>query len=203
MQKRSMETRVVRTQSQVRAKQSGNIVFGRGITFNTLSHDLGGFREKFSGRKLTIDPSFRLLWNHDTGAPLASIASGLKLDQRIDGLYYSAPLPATTLAADVKTLIQDEIASEVSFGFIVDSSASAEEWSRINGEVIRTVHTATIFEISILGAQASYAANTIDVRSVERQLAKFALVNTEVDQLSFQQRAALIDSLARRVQPLD
>lgn len=145
------------------------VVAGRGISFDVLSQDLGGFKERFTGRNLTLDSDFRLLFNHDTATPLASVQSGtLRLNKCSDGLYYQAELPDTSYARDLTELIRTGIANQVSFGFCCDPDGDV--WSHSDDGVIRTVNDATIFEISILGGSAAYEQNTVDIRSALKKL---------------------------------
>jgi HK97 family phage prohead protease len=161
------ERRVLSSSLTLRKTDTGRTVSGRGITYNALSKNIG-FRERFQPGSLTIDPSMKCLWSHDNSQILGTVRSGtMSIDDRADGLYYSVSLPNTTLGRDVQTLLERgdigfDGTDSVSFGFACDD----DSWSEANGEVIRTVKAATVFEISILGnGDAAYSQNTVSLRS--------------------------------------
>jgi len=162
------ERRVLSSSLTLRKTDTGRTVSGRGITYNALSKNMG-FREKFQPGSLTIDPSMKCLWSHDSSQILGTVRAGtMTIDDRADGLYYSVSLPNTTLGRDVQTLLERgdigfDGTDSVSFGFVADD----DSWSESNGEVIRTVKAATVFEISILGnGDAAYSQNTVSLRNV-------------------------------------
>jgi len=168
MSTNKQERRVLSSSLTLRKTDTGRTVSGRGITYNALSKNMG-FREKFQPGSLTIDPSMKCLWSHDSSQILGTVRSGtMTIDDRADGLYYSVSLPNTTLGRDVQTLLERgdigfDGTDSVSFGFVADD----DSWSEANGEVIRTVTAATVFEISILGnGDAAYSQNTVSLRNV-------------------------------------
>ncbi len=161
------ERRVLSSALTLRKTDTGRTVSGRGITYGVLSKNIG-FREKFLPNSLTIDPSMKCLWSHDNSQILGTVRAGtMKVTDKSDGLYYEVSLPNTTLGRDVQTLLERgdigfDGTDSVSFGFACDD----DSWSEANGEVIRTVKAATVFEISILGnGDAAYSQNTVSLRS--------------------------------------
>ena len=161
------ERRVLSSALTLRKTDTGRTISGRGITYNAISKNLG-FRERFQPGSLTIDPSMKCLWSHDSSQILGTVRSGtMKVTDKSDGLYYEVSLPNTTLGRDIQTLLERgdigfDSTDSVSFGFACDD----DSWSESNGEVIRTVKAATVFEISILGnGDAAYSQNTISLRS--------------------------------------
>jgi len=163
----TQERRILSSSLTLRSTDTGRTVSGRGITYNALSKNIG-FREKFLPNSLTIDPSMKCLWAHDNSQILGTVRAGtMTVTDKSDGRYYSVSLPNTTLGRDVQTLLERgdigfDGTDSVSFGFACDD----DSWSEANGEVIRTVKAATVFEISILGnGDAAYSQNTVSLRS--------------------------------------
>jgi HK97 family phage prohead protease len=94
---RAAEIRMDHSEDEVR-------IYGYAAVFNTLSEDLGGFREMilpgaFDGR---ADDDVRALFNHDDRYVLGRTAAGtlqLNIDEK--GLQYDAVLPATQTIRDL------------------------------------------------------------------------------------------------------
>lgn len=103
----------------------------------------------------------KLYYNHDASMPLARSSSGtLTLDNRQDGLHYTASLPDTTLGNDVRELMQrGDLTGAMSFGFYV----TRDSWNKDRTQ--RTVHEANLVEISIV-QDAAYPQTSSSLRSV-------------------------------------
>ena len=156
----------VRTNSvdfEVRAEGDGMSFTGYASVFNSPSEDLGGFIEYVAPgafkRSLQSRNEVKLLWNHDSGEPLASLRGGtMQLVEDERGLKVTASLPNTTRGRDVAELLRSKVISSMSFGFnvIKDSWAS-------DGKT-RTLESVRLFEVSIVSFPA-YGATTAQVRS--------------------------------------
>jgi HK97 family phage prohead protease len=117
----------------------------------------------------------KLLYNHDPSMPLArSRSSTLKLEDRADGLHYSAVLPDTTLGNDVKTLLErGDLSGEMSFGFYVTRDA----WNAKKTE--RTVEQARLVEISVV-VDAAYPQTSSSLRRVDAAALEAAKARLEL-----------------------
>ena len=156
----------VRTNSvdfEVRAEGDGMTFTGYASVFNSPSEDLGGFIEYVAPgafkRSLQSRNEVKLLWNHDSGEPLASLRGGtMQLVEDSRGLKVTATLPQTSRGRDVAELLRAKIIDSMSFGFnvIKDSWAS-------DGKT-RTLESVRLFEVSIVSFPA-YEATTAQVRS--------------------------------------
>jgi uncharacterized protein len=138
---------------------------GYASVFNSPSEDLGGFVEYVAPgafkRSLQARNEIKLLWNHDTGEPLASVRGGsLKLEEDTRGLKVTAQLPNTTRGRDVAELLRAKVIDSMSFGFNVIK----DTWSK-DGQT-RTLEAIRLHEVSIVSYPA-YKATTAQVRSVE------------------------------------
>lgn len=164
---RSTKEPEIRTNTvEVRAIDSNGMTFeGYASMFNSPSEDLGGFIEYVAPgafkRSLQSRNEIKLLWNHDTGEPLASLRGGsLKLQEDAVGLKVSAQLPNTTRGRDVAELLRSGVVDSMSFGFQVIK----DSWSR-DGKT-RTLESVRLSEISIVSFPA-YQATTATVRNMK------------------------------------
>jgi HK97 family phage prohead protease len=156
----------VRTNSvdfEVRAEGDGMTFTGYASVFNSPSQDLGGFIEYVAPgafkRSLQSRNEVKLLWNHDSGEPLASLRGGsMQLVEDERGLKVTATLPQTSRGRDVAELLRSKVIDSMSFGFNVIK----DTWSR-DGQT-RTLDSVRLFEVSIVSFPA-YESTTAQVRS--------------------------------------
>lgn len=144
---------------------------GHAAVFNSLSEDLGGFREKiepgFFRAALQRKPDVRLLINHD-GLPLARTASGtLELREDARGLHVFARLDRGD--PDVEQLrrkMQRGDVDQMSFAFTLREDG--DMWDDEGDEIIRTLiadGADELFDVSVVTFPA-YRATDVSMRSV-------------------------------------
>jgi len=162
------ETRINHVDFEMRAEGDDGMTFtGYASVFNSPSEDLGGFVEYVApgafSRSLKSRSEVKLLWNHDTGEPLASMRGGtLKLYEDERGLKVTAKLPNTTRGRDVAELIRTGVVDSMSFGFNV----MKDSWSRDGAT--RTLESVRLFEVSVVSWPAyTSTAGTVSVRSLD------------------------------------
>jgi HK97 family phage prohead protease len=114
------------------------------------SEDLGGFREQIDPQAFTAclasNVDCRALWNHDPNHVLGRTTSGtLRLSVDSIGLKYEIDPPATQLAKDLLVSIERGDVNQASFGFRTLDDSWRED---ANGQIIRTVLEATLFDVS-------------------------------------------------------
>jgi HK97 family phage prohead protease len=156
----------IRTNSvdfEVRAEGDGMTFTGYASVFNSPSEDLGGFIEYVAPgafkRSLQSRNEVKLLWNHDSGEPLASLRGGtMQLVEDNRGLKVTAQLPNTTRGRDVAELLRTNVINTMSFGFNVIK----DSWSG-DGKT-RTLESVRLFEVSVVSF-AAYPETTAQVRS--------------------------------------
>jgi HK97 family phage prohead protease len=156
----------IRTNSvdfEIRSEGDGMTFTGYASVFNSPSDDLGGFIEYVAPgafkRSLQSRNEVKLLWNHDSGEPLASLRGGtMQLVEDSVGLRVTAKLPNTTRGRDIAELLRTKVIDSMSFGFNVIK----DSWSR-DGQT-RTLESVRLFETSIVSFPA-YSATTATVRS--------------------------------------
>jgi HK97 family phage prohead protease len=174
-----METRTNPAQFEVRETEEGMTFSGYAAVFNSDSLPLpfteriapGAFRGSLRNRN-----DIKLLWNHDSGQPLASTRAGnLRLTEDERGLYVEATLADTTVGRDARELISKGIVDSMSFGFTV--ARNGEEWSE-DGQV-RTLTKISLHEVSIVSFPAYPAtAGSTAVRGLDK-VAKRAEVDAD------------------------
>ena len=164
-QTKEPEVRVNTVELEVREDTTGMTFSGYASVFNSPSEDLGGFIEYVAPgafkRSLQSRNEIKLLWNHDSGEPLASLRGGtLRLTEDSTGLRVEAQLPNTTRGRDVAELLRTRVIDSMSFGFNVIK----DNWSA-DGRT-RTLESVRLSEVSVVSFPA-YAATTATVRSAE------------------------------------
>jgi len=139
--------------------------------WDSLSVDLGGFREKFTSTAFDKVLSKRridvpMLWNHDDSKPLARTTNGtLRIEKTDKGLAFEADPVATPTAAEVLTLIRSKTIYGSSFAFTVN--AKGETWEEDErGNVTRTItEAAGLFDVSPV-TRAAYPNSSVGLRSL-------------------------------------
>lgn len=140
-------------------------ITGYAAVFNSLSEDLGGFREKIKPgafRNALKSSDTRALWNHDANIVLGRSTAGtltMKEDKRglsieIDPPKWADPYLESIERGDV---------SQMSFGFIVKS----DQWEDKEGATIRTlIDIADLRDVSVVPFPA-YQDTSVAIRSME------------------------------------
>ena len=152
---------------EFRAEEDNNVVVGYGSVFNSMSNDLGGFREviaptAFEGR---LEDDVRFLFNHDPNMLLARSTNGtLKMSVDEVGLRYQAVIPDTSTGRDVLTLLRNNTLNQNSFAFVVED----DSWEVKDGMNIRTINKVSMLaDISLVSYPAYSEAKTVALRSME------------------------------------
>lgn len=185
------EKRSFKLDLRIRKKDGKTKIHGYSAVFNTLSEDLGGFREKiqkgaFKEALKTSDP--RMLFNHDANFILGRKSAGtLRVEEDLEGLYVEADAPNTRLISDMVLVpMQRGDIREMSFGFIVESDKWEGLESRGKDELpVRTIlKVAELFDVSPVTFPA-YPDTAVALRSLRqsRQPSLSADLLTKIDQL--------------------
>ena len=150
---------------ELRQEGEDNIVVGYGSVFNTLSNELGGFREiiaegAFDGR---LNDDVRFLINHD-GLPLARTTNGtLRLTTDERGLKYEAQVANTSLGRDLIELMRNGTINQSSFAFVVED----DSWEVRDGVNVRTINKVSrLYDVSAV-TYAAYEEASVALRSME------------------------------------
>lgn len=126
------------TELRIEKRDDVKEVVGHASVFNSLSEDLGGFREMIAPGAFddVLHDDVRALFNHDPNMILARTKSGtLRLSVDEKGLQYRFDAPDTTAGRDLMVSLERGDIDQSSFGFRVDE----DEWEERDGEIVRTV----------------------------------------------------------------
>ena len=134
---------------------------GYAIVWNSLSTDLGGFKEicspKMLDRTLRENPDVLALRDHRTDLLIGrTTAKTLQLETDSTGLAFTITLPATSIGDDTAENVRVRNLTGCSFGFATREDSWAVD---DNGNVVRTLLDVDLYEISITSFPA-YAATT-------------------------------------------
>lgn len=163
-----LETRLASIKDlEVRKSGETRTLVGHAAVFDTLSKNLGGFREKIQPGAFaqTLDADVRALVNHDSSRVLGrTLAKTLALAEDAKGLYVEIKPPDTTFANDLLRSIERGDVSEMSFGFVTRQDKWEEDE---DGRQIRTLIEVELHEVSTVTFPA-YPDTSIGLRSLER-----------------------------------
>lgn len=153
------------------------VVEGYAIIFDTLSDDLGGFKEIISPTALSqVDVTdVKCLINHDYNQIVGrTLANTLELTVDDKGLYFKCFLPNTSYARDIYENIKAGNVNQCSFFYTLPiNDDTARTWSKINGEYVQTINTIDeLLEVSIVTLPA-YRDTSVVVGQRAKGLDKF------------------------------
>ncbi len=123
---------------RIETREDGQEVVGHASVFNSLSEDLGGFREMIAPDAFSdvLNDDVRALFNHDPNMILARTKSGtLRLSVTEKGLEYRFDAPDTTAGRDLLVSLKRGDIDQSSFGFRV----ADDVWEKRDGEVVRVI----------------------------------------------------------------
>ena len=151
---------------ELKAAVEGRTVEGYASVFNSMSEDLGGFREIILPGAFSevLDNDVRALYNHDSNYLLARTTSGtLELKEDDKGLYYRFEMPNTSYGNDMLELFRRGDLSQSSFGFTVEK----DSWRMEEGQHVRYIErVGSLFDVSPV-VYPAYTAASSGLRSAE------------------------------------
>jgi len=151
---------------ELKAAVEGRTVEGYASVFNSMSEDLGGFREIILPGAFSevLDNDVRALYNHDSNYLLARTTSGtLELKEDDKGLYYRFEMPNTSYGNDMLELFRRGDLSQSSFGFTVKK----DSWRMQDGQHVRYIErVGSLFDVSPVVFPA-YSQASSGLRSAE------------------------------------
>lgn len=151
--------------AEIRADKESGKITGYAAVFNSLSGDLGGFREQIKPGAFanTLNADVRALWNHDANIVLGRTTAGtLTLREDNHGLAIEIDPPDTQQARDLMVSITRGDISQMSFGFYT----KGDEWEKRDGENIRTLTEVELFDVSPVTYPA-YTDTSVGLRSLD------------------------------------
>jgi hypothetical protein len=162
------------------------VLTGYAARFNTLSADLGGWRERLAPgcfrACLSRGGDVMMLADHNSALVLGRQSNkSLEVSEDAEGLRYRCELPDTSTGRDVYELTRRGDLREMSFAFSCDDQSWDQEPDPEGGRGIpvRTVKAATITEISIVAFPA-YPNTSAAVDAAARSLFPTGLMPVEI-----------------------
>lgn len=158
--------------SQSNIEGRGNTLSGYAVLFGVESRTIfehgRQFKETIKRGAFDVstgqDPDIKLFFNHDTSMPLARQNNGsLRLFEDEKGIRFEADLPDTTLANDIRELLNKGVLTgEMSFGF----TTAKDSWE---GRDRRVVEKGRLYEVSVV-TDAAYPATHSQLRSTMSEI---------------------------------
>lgn len=166
VERRSMGPVEVRSASEDKPAR----LVGYAAVFNSLSEDLGGFREiilpgAFDGA-LKQDREVKALVNHNEDRILAGTSATPPLKLSVDERGLLVEIPIDEEDPDGRTTlrrVQTGKLNRMSFGF----RTLADQWRTEDGELIRELLDLELFDVSVVTYPA-YQATEVSARALER-----------------------------------
>lgn len=169
-----MKNREIRS-FNLNADNDSRLISGYAIVFNSMSNDLGGFREIISPTAVTeelianSDVVFNYAHNDNNILARSNKGEGtleLSVDER--GLYFAFEMPKTALGDQILESIKRGDISKCSFCFSLDND-ECETWTRdADNNIIRTINTISgLYDCAIV-VHPAYDETEVSNRSLEK-----------------------------------
>jgi len=157
---------------ELRLKDEGlPTIHGLAAVFNSLSEDLGGFKEKIlpgAFKKTIQDGDIRALLNYNPDLVLGRTkADTLRLEETDEGLSVEIDPPDTQVARDLVESMKRGDIDQMSFGFI----PVKQRWIMKDKKQVRELLEVRLFDVSPVTFPA-YKQTTVSVRSVIKNQAR-------------------------------
>ena len=140
--KHTQEKRFFEIETRIDKKEGRDVVVGHAAVFNSLSEDLGGFREKIMPNAFddVLDNDVRAYFNHDPNYLLGRVSAGtLRLSVDEKGLKYELDIPKTTAGRDLKENLKNGNITQSSFAFTLGKDGDTWERSE-DGSDLRIIN---------------------------------------------------------------
>lgn len=164
---------------EIRDDEASDIIEmdGYAAVFDSLSSDLGGFREMIKPGAFSRamdeghDVVFRWAHGKDHGIPMARTKSGtLTLTQDAKGLRFLANLPRTERVRELREAVKRGDVDGVSFAFRVDAEGQ-HVYRDTDGQVIREIRDVALLSDVSPVVTPAYSAPSVELREALTALA--------------------------------
>jgi HK97 family phage prohead protease len=159
---------------EIRKANGKRTLVGVAAPFNSLSVNLGGFRERIQpgafSASLRSNPDVILSADHTpTASKILARTSAGTLQLREDpnqGLMLTADLPQTTFADDIVESISRGDLQGLSISFVADD----DDWQDTSDGVIRTLRSVNLGSEISLVCNPAYTATSVSLRSAPESI---------------------------------
>jgi HK97 family phage prohead protease len=158
------ERRFIAEPIEVRANGDEITLAGYAAVYDSLSVDMGGWREMIAPGSFarSLNGDIRALYDHNTGVVLGRTKSGtLKIYDDARGLRVEVSPPNTAMARSVVESIRRGDIDQMSFGF----RTIKDKWTGQGDTMIRTLEDVELLEVSFVAFPA-YPETSAAVRSL-------------------------------------
>lgn len=165
-----IERRIQCKDVRVEGEATAPVIRGYAALFNTLSEDLGGFREQLQAGAFSdavASSDVRALVNHDANLVLGRNTAGtLSLREDASGLYVEIQPPDTQTARDLLQSMRRGDVNQMSFAFTV--AKEDQSWTRDGtGPWLRTIkRVSRLYDVSVVTYPA-YPQTSAAVRQLQ------------------------------------
>tara|TARA_R100001163_G_C5068278_1_gene208287 strand:+ start:1795 stop:2841 length:1047 start_codon:yes stop_codon:yes gene_type:complete len=162
--KHTQEKRYFDIESRLDSKEGRDVVIGHAAVFNSLSEDLGGFREKIMPGAFddVLSNDTRAYFNHDPNLILGRVSAGtLRLSVDEMGLRYELDIPNTSAGRDLKENMKLGNITQSSFAFTI--SKDGDSWERNeDGTDVRIINKVNrLYDVSPVSLPAYPSASDL------------------------------------------
>jgi uncharacterized protein len=164
----AIETRCFKSEVRAEKREEKTVVRGYAAMFNSMSENLGGFREIIAPGAFddVLNNDVRALKNHDSNLILGRTTAGtLRLGVDALGLWYEYDSPDTSYARDLVVSMERGDVDQSSFQFFVDKDNWKED---ADGRLVRTIEkVGRLLDVAPVTFPA-YPDTTVAKRSMEQ-----------------------------------
>lgn len=150
----------------------------------------GAFTETIKKRAETGHP-FPLCWNHDFSSVIGRIDT---VEEKENGPYIEATFLDTTLAQDVRKMVQSGAVYQFSFAYEVLKWREPNAEEKANG-VLNVLQELEVFEVSVVTVPANQNAVVTDIKSAIEAEVKAGRRNNKSDEETIKEIIKLAQSL--------
>jgi len=164
---------------EIRELKEGKFtIAGYAVIFNSLSEDLGGFKEIIkpgafdrtlkeieNGREPDVSARVQHLGGLTTIGRISNGTLRLSVDKK--GLRYEVDTPNTSAGRDIVTLVKGQYINKSSFAFSV--APGGEEWDDTVYPYVRTLTDLDLYDVAPVDGPA-YEATTVNMRATPEML---------------------------------
>jgi HK97 family phage prohead protease len=167
------EKRFFDVETRIDSSNGKDVVVGHAAVFNSLSSDLGNFKEMIMPGAFddVLENDTRAYFNHNPDYLLGRVSAGtLRLSVDEKGLRYELDIPKTTAGRDLKENLRNGNITQSSFAFTLPSDG--DSWERMeDGTDLRKIHKiAQLWDVSPVSVPAYPEASNLALanRSLEK-----------------------------------
>lgn len=171
---REIERRILCTTVEARAAaEGGTVTFtGYAALYDTLSEDLGGFKEIIRAgafdRALKAGQDILVRCEHDSRLLLGRTSNGTaRVFADAKGLRYEVDVPDTQAGRDTAVLIKRGDVRQSSFAFSIPDPTAGQRWTVSDGEVLRELLDVDIHDCAPVAGPA-YTSTSVSARALEQ-----------------------------------